>query len=122
MAAALYNHLHADEPTEAFSAGISAAEGEPIALNAVLALKSRGVSCTEKNNYESHTATPLTREAVDRADVLYALSSRHYMALCLSFPEDVDKFCMLGEIGDPYGGSLSVYKETLAEIEEALHA
>ena len=122
MAAALYNHLHAQEPTQAFSAGLAANEGEPIALNALLALKSRGVACTEENNYEAHTAKMLTKEMVDRAEKVYALSSRHYLALCTAFPEEIDKFHLLGDIEDPYGGDLAVYQQTLAEIEEAFHA
>ena len=122
MAAALYNHLHAEEPTAAISAGLAAQTGEPIALNALLALKSRGIACTEKNNYEAHTATMLTKEILDRTDALYALTSRHYLMLCTAFPEEIDKIHLLGEIADPYGGNLAVYKQTLAEIEDALHA
>ena len=122
MAAALYNHLHAQEPTAAFSAGLAANEGDPIAFNALLALKSRGVTCTEKNNYEAHTAKMLTKEMIDRAEEVYALSSRHYLALCTAFPEEIDKFRLLGDIKDPYGGNLAVYQQTLAEIEEALNA
>ena len=120
MAAALYNHLHENEPTVAVSAGLAANEGEPIAFHALLALRSRGVLSTETNCYESHTATPLTRETVDASDALYALTSRHYDALCALFPEDKDKIHTLGEIADPYGGSLADYKQTLADIEEAL--
>ena len=121
MAAALYNHLHEGEPIIAFSAGLAALEGDPIALNALLALKSRGVVSTEKNNYESHTATMLTKGMIDASDAIYALTSRHYIALCTAFPEEIDKFHVLGEIADPYGGSLAVYQQTLSEIEEALH-
>ena len=121
MAAALYNYLHEDEPTEACSAGLSVFPGEPIALNALLTLKARGVISSEKNNYEAHTATPFSKKLLDRVDDVYALSSRHYMALCISYPEDVQKFHLLGEIADPYGNSLDRYKQTLAEIEEAFY-
>ena len=121
MAAALYNYLHEDEPTEACSAGLSVFPGEPIALNALLALKGRGVISSAKNNYEAHEATPFSHELLDRVDDVYALSSRHYMALCISYPEDVQKFHLLGEIADPYGASLDRYQQTLAEIEEAFH-
>ena len=122
MAAALYNHLHAGEPTHAFSAGLCANEGEPIALNALLALKGRGVVSNAQNNYEVHKSQMLTKEMVDLSDAVYALTSRHYLALCTAFPEEIDKFHVLGEIADPYGGSLDLYRQTLAEIEEALHA
>ncbi len=122
MAAALYNHLHENEPTCAVSAGLCAHEGDPIALNALLALRSRGVLSSDKNNYEAHTATMLTKAIIDASDAVYALTSRHYLSLCTAFPEDIDKFFLLGEIADPYGASLAVYQQTLTEIEEALHA
>lgn len=120
MAAALYNHLHEGEPTVAVSAGLAANEGEPIAFHALLALRGRGIPSSDENRYESHTATPLTREIFDASDALYALTCRHYDALCALFPEEKEKVHLLGEIADPYGGTLADYKQTLAEIEDAL--
>ena len=120
MAAALYNYLHENEPTFAVSAGLSANEGEPIAFHALLALKGRGIPSTEDNCYEAHTATPLTEKMLEESDQLYALTSRHYEILCALFPAYTEKFRTLGEIADPYGGTLALYMQTLTEIEEAL--
>ncbi len=120
MAAALYNHLHADQPTQAISAGLAVNEGEPLAKNALLALQNYGVPPSPKNDYPAHRATQLTSDMVSLCDELYALTSQHYMALCMAFPEAVGKLHLLGEIADPYGGDLSVYERTLSQIREAL--
>ncbi len=121
MAAALYNHIHEQEPTHAKSAGLAAMEGEPIAAYAKEALSRYGVKSTPKNDYTAHRATSLTDELVSAMDDIYALSSAHYMALCMTYPEHISKFHILGEIADPYGGTLALYEKTLAEIAEALH-
>ncbi len=120
MAAALFNHLHVKEPMQAISAGLSAQEGAPIAQNALLALQNYGVPVTPKNDYTAHRATQLTNETVALCDDIYALTSGHYMALCMAFPEAVGKLRLLGEIADPYGGDLALYEKTLAQIGEAL--
>lgn len=121
MAAALYNHIHQKDAATATSAGIAAVPGEPIAENAVLALRNFGITPTSKNDYEAHLATPLTEDMMSLCDTVYALSSRHYMAICLAFPEHIDKIRLLGEIADPYGSDLDTYEQTLEQIKEALH-
>ena len=118
MAAALCRHLHPD--TLADSAGLSAAIGMPIAENAVRALRARGVFSTETNDYEHHTAKPVTQELLTWADAVYALTTSHYMTLCFAFPEHAEKFYLLGEIADPYGGTQKDYEEALRDIEQAL--
>ena len=120
MAAALCRHLHPD--TDADSAGVSAANGEPIAENAVLALRARGVPSTHENDYEHHTSKRVTDELLSWADAVYALSTSHYMTLCLSFPEHAKKLFLLGEIADPYGGTVADYEEALRDIERALNS
>ena len=120
MAAALFRHLHIKDGLHAASAGLSAIEGDPIAANAVRALHERGVIPSAENDYEHHTARRRTQAMIDSAFRVYALTSSHYMQLCLAFPESVGKLALLGEIPDPYGGDLSVYLHTLAMIEEAL--
>ncbi len=118
MAAALCRHLHPD--TDADSAGISAACGMPIAENAVKALRARGVESTPQNDYEHHRSKRVTEELLSHADAVYALTTSHYMTLCLSFPEHAEKFYLLGEIADPYGGTVADYEEALRDIEQAL--
>ena len=120
MAAALCRHLHKD--TDADSAGISAVPLAPIAENAVKALRSRGVPSTEANDYEHHTAKRVTPELLAWADAVYALSTSHYMTLCLAFPEYAEKLYLLGEIADPYGGTEADYEEALRDIEQALNS
>lgn len=121
MAAAIYNFLNQDKPTHAISRGLAVNEGEPIAKNAIEALGRQGILPTPKNDYAAHRAMKMTDEVADTADVIYALSSAHYMALCMAYPQHISKISLLGEIADPYGGPVELYEKTLQDIREALH-
>ena len=71
---------------EAFSAGLAAAEGEPIAPNAVLALEAAGVPAVPGRDYHRHTAHTLCVEEAERYDLLLAVSRRHALELLLRCP------------------------------------
>jgi protein-tyrosine-phosphatase len=51
-------------PVEAFSAGLYANDGEPIAQNAVAALENAGVASVATHDYHAHTAHGLTEAEV----------------------------------------------------------
>ena len=105
----------------ATSAGLFAAEGEPIAANAVLALREAGVIATEQNDYPAHRARVVTGDMVTGADLVVGLSASHAMQLMLRFPEAAEKITALPmDISDPYGGTLADYTACLAQLKLCL--
>ena len=108
-------------PWEAFSAGLYAAEGEPIAANAVRALEEAGVAPVASRDYHAHTAHTLSAEEAERADLLVAMSGGHAMELMMRFPHLAQRVtCMPQAISDPYGGDLARYAACLREITEGV--
>lgn len=128
MAAAVANALAAKEKAEmgalkieAWSAGLYAAEGEPISQNAVAALETMGVAVTAGKDYHTHTAHTLSAEEAERFDLLIGLSGGHCMELLMRFPQVAQRIVgMPVSISDPYGGDLSVYQQCLEEIEKGV--
>ena len=122
MAEAVANALakKAGKSLEAFSAGLYAAEGEPISLHSVLALKNAEVPVVEGHDYHKHTAHTLGDEA-ETFDLLVGLGRNHAMELLMRFPQLASRItCMPEPIADPYGGSLAVYEESLEQITKGV--
>ncbi len=135
MAAAVANHL-AKEPIaslpealrayaslelEAFSAGILARDGDPIAENAVLALEDAGILPDSDRDYHRHTAHRLTEEEAERYDLLVGLTREHALSLLLQFPSLVSRItCFPTDIPDPFGGSAAEYRACLAAIAQGV--
>lgn len=104
-------------PVEAFSAGLYAGEGDPIAANAVLALEGAEVPVVAGHDYHTHTAHTLMAEEIAQYDLLVGLSGSHMMELLMRFPQAAPKItCMPKPISDPFGGDLNTYQACLAEI------
>ena len=124
MAAAVANHLakqfvQADsgQPIEAFSAGLYAMEGEPVATNAVLALEEQGIQPAAAFDYHAHRAHTLQESEAEKFDLLIGLSGQHVMELLLRFPHLANKIiAMPRAIFDPYGGDLILYETCLQQI------
>lgn len=108
---------------EAFSAGLAAAEGEPIAPNAVLALEAAGVPAVPGRDYRRHTAHTLCVEEAERYDLLLAVSRRHALELLLRFPHLAGRIDTLGEdVSDPFGGSPEDYRRCLEQLARLVRA
>jgi protein-tyrosine phosphatase len=133
MAAALYNDMarlrgicsmgeNAPQLAgSATSAGLFAAEGDPISPHAATALQRAGVAATPQNNYPAHRARSVTRELVEEADLVVGLSASHAMQLMLRFPEAAQKITTLPmDIPDPYGGSQELYDACLTQLKLCL--
>lgn len=102
---------------EAFSAGLAAGEGDPIADNAVRALEAAGVPAVPGQDYHRHTAHTLCGEEAERYDLLVAMSRQHALGLLLRFPQLAGRITTLGEdVPDPYGGSEQDYRVCLERI------
>ena len=117
MAEAVFNDKAAKKQKDvrALSAGLCAGGGAPLSDGAKAALSEVGLSAF------SHTATPVTRELADKCDILCGMTARHAAALREMFPEASDKiYAFPTDIPDPFGAPLSVYRETLCEIEKGV--
>ncbi len=106
---------------EAFSAGIFAHDGEPIAENAVLALENAKISPVEGKDYHNHTAHTLTEHEADSFDLLIGLTREHAMALMIRFPQLAQRITVFPtDIADPYGGSPQRYAQCLEQISDGV--
>ena len=123
MAEALFNHRKGDMPWAAQSAGVFAAKGSPASHNAVEALRELDVDLT------GHRSQPLTPELVDRAKLIVTMTESHRDHILSLFPEVGGRVCLINSFGtskvpadvsDPFGGSLTIYKQTRDEIDRAL--
>ena len=128
MAAAVANHLakqFSDNDScpkiEAFSAGLYAVEGEPIAQNAVLALEGQEIQVASAFDFHTHRAHTLQESEAEAFDLLIGLGDRHMMELLLRFPHLAQKIiAMPHAIFDPYGGDQKLYEVCLQQIIEGV--
>lgn len=106
------------------SAGISPTHGVYFPEEARQALASEGVGSVR------HTSREVTSEMMRQADLVLVMEPYHRDVLRRRFPGFHDRIHVLKEhagtsngnpgISDPFGQPLSVYKETLEEIRDAL--
>lgn len=128
MAAALLQHALAAQPEplrslRVISAGVAARTGEVVSENSVIALKKVGIDVTD------HRAQPLTQKLLNEALLVLCMTESHRAMIQVQadpapknlflfrqfLPGDRDR-----EIGDPYGGPLSVYEAARDEMVEAV--
>jgi protein-tyrosine phosphatase len=101
------------------SAGVFAGEGQPATPEAVAALAKMGVDLSR------HRSTPLTRERIIEADVIYTMTQSHRMAVIDMLPSAADKTFTLdatGDIDDPIGSDQTVYQRCAELIRRRLEA
>ncbi len=115
MAQALFNHYTKDiDGLCASSCGIYGDGLSPISENAKTALSEMGIEF-------SHTSTPITKDAVENADIIIGMTANHARNIMSMFPEESDKvFTMPKDISDPYGGNIDTYRYCRDEIDEAV--
>lgn len=102
---------------QAYSAGLYAVEGEPIAQNAIRALEKANVTVVAACDYHLHTAHTLKAQEAESYDLLVAMTEGHAMQLLMRFPQCAPKIvCMPASISDPYGGDEETYRRCLEEI------
>lgn len=130
MAEALARHmlaraLGAEDPTEfgfqVSSAGVFAGLGSPASAESIQLLAEEGIDLT------SHSSSPALPERVREADRVYCLTASHREALLASLPPGSGSHVELlhpngGDIPDPFGAGIDVYRACAAVIREALEA
>lgn len=103
---------------EVKSYGISAFPGSEMSQGAKEALKEKGIEVT-------HKANNLSEEALEWATLVLTMAEAHKQMIVSYYPHMKEKVFTLkeyangerGNVNDPFGGSLSVYRDTLQEIE-----
>lgn len=119
MAQAVANHLaHAEGiEVEAYSAGLYASGGDPIASNAVNALEDAGILPTPRHDYHTHLAHMLTDDEARGYDLLIGMTPTHVLELTMRHPALANRIgCMPYPISDPFGGDSDRYRACLEEI------
>lgn len=95
------------------SAGSFAMPGARATPQAVEALKELGIDLT------SHRSRPLTVELIHQADKIYTMSRNHAMAVLSLVPSvgpKVDTLDPHGDIDDPIGSEIGVYKNLAGQL------
>jgi protein-tyrosine phosphatase len=101
------------------SAGVFAADGSPASTNTTEALQENGIQI-------QHASQLLTQELVDWATCILTMTLSHKQLVLDRFPHAVEKTFTIkeyvtnlqGDVFDPYGGPLSIYKKTYVELDE----
>lgn len=102
---------------EVKSAGIFASNGTPASANTAAVLKEKGID-------SNHSSSLLTKELIDWASYILTMTNSHKQEILYRFPEASSKVFTLkeyvgsaGDISDPFGGPVEIYRETYKEME-----
>jgi protein-tyrosine-phosphatase len=109
---------------EISSAGVAASPGMQASVQAITALEHLGIDLT------SHRSRQLTRELIITADLILVMTNRHRQFILSMAPETAAKVQLLaeyafpesdfGDIPDPFGGSVELYRQVAADLQAAI--
>jgi len=97
------------------SAGIFASPDAPMARQAKAVLE----QCFSIENF-SHKAKPLTKELLDKADLVICATEDHRRLLVQKFGCEEKTVSFPVDISDPYGGFFETYKFSADAIKQGL--
>ncbi|MBS2771348.1 low molecular weight protein arginine phosphatase [Anoxybacillus rupiensis] len=103
------------------SAGLFAMEGSDASDYAKLVLTEKGIDM-------AHCSSFLKKEDVDWATYIFTMTTGHKQQLMERFPEAKDKIFTMkefvlgqeGDVVDPFGGSVEVYRRTREELDQLI--
>lgn len=118
MAEALLRH-YGEGKFEVQSAGVFAYPGSDASVQAKEALAEKGIAI-------DHASQQVNEALIDWADIVVTMTENHKEIILGHYPSVEGKVDTLygvtegmsKDISDPFGGSLSIYKETLEEMEK----
>ncbi len=100
------------------SAGIAAVPGCAPSSEAVEVMKQHGLDISR------HESQPLTDKLARHADVILTMTENHRRAVIGRWPETASRTMPLradgGDIDDPIGGSVGIYRQCAEQVETAL--
>ena len=101
------------------SAGVAAADFSPASANAKTVVREDYATSLDR-----HAAQSVTPSLVRVADLILTMGRSHRAALLAEFPEAAERCELLrsdgGDVADPFGGSLEVYRRCAQEIAAAI--
>ena len=104
---------------KSFSAGVSIFPGSSISKNSSKLLIDR-LGCY----ISKRAAVQLDTKLIEQADLILAMSNsvKQYAISYFAVPQNVtytlnEYVDVIGEVSDPYGGDLSIYKRTYEQLE-----
>jgi ribose 5-phosphate isomerase B len=119
MAESIFNHECSVKGFEAESCGVHAIRNSKASINTVMTLMNE-----IDVNIAGREAVQLRREHLEQATYVLAMTSAIKNLLIENFPEFRDKIFTVGEfaevageITDPYGGDMPVYKDTFVQLK-----
>jgi protein-tyrosine phosphatase len=122
MAEVIFNTLSTDTSMIAFSAGVSVVTNSKTSENsAELILKNLGVDILNRE------AVQLTIDHIRNSELILTMTKKHSEILAKAYPEYSEKVHSIneyvgvnGDIMDPYGGSIDVYKKTYDLLKHSI--
>ena len=118
MAEMIFSRLAAGKEVRAASAGLFVFDGEAMSVNSLSVFAENGI---DGSQFRSQS---VTHDLVSEGSLILTMTASHRAELLMRFPEASDKCFTLagisgsGDISDPYGQSLEVYRRTFAEIRK----
>ncbi|MDD5676564.1 MAG: low molecular weight protein arginine phosphatase [Kiritimatiellae bacterium] len=119
----LRRRLGAHAGWQVSSAGLYTGNGMAASLPAVEVMREQGIDLTP------HRSRAVTKDIIDAATLIVVMTSAHAAELKRRFPEAQDRVYLLksfdpgcrgGDIPDPLGGTIELYRTIREEIESAL--
>ena len=96
------------------SAGVYASDGSPASIEAVAAMRQRGLDLT------MHHSQLLDQALVQSADLILTLTASHRGALLQQWPDAVARTFVMGgeqDVDDPFGGPQTWYEQCAQQID-----
>ena len=101
------------------SAGVAAADFSPASANAKTVVREDYAASLDR-----HAAQSVTPSLVRVADLILTMGRSHRAALLAEFPDAAERVELLrsdgGDVADPFGGSVEVYRRCAREIAAAV--
>lgn len=99
------------------SAGIMAADGVPASPEVIEICGEKGIDA------KTHQSMPLDHDMVEKADAIYVMGESHKHAIVGLCPDAREKCVLLdaeGDITDPIGATMDVYRNCAQQIQRAI--